>query len=503
MREVKVKGKKGTTGISIQRYGDDLTKKTPRQPTPAIPETEVAQQMVNGVNPEASIRHQISTNNGPVTSAEKVYLPVPYVPIGKTPFNINGRASSPLIVPEIEKQINVVWDGMKKEKQAEQQLAQEMVSLNEPPFYSLLQTDVNGPGHFSIAGQSQIRPTNSNYGELGYIMHKLDWDPRWDINAYNKTDNFKFTPMYNPHYPRERLYYKPDAPNVVTEAPDVNIGTGYDIHSSVNALTGAGALTGSGLVAYPFLTERGEDENINEIPVFAETPQAQTEPTLKQQYVSQSIPETDSGIWGEKLNKLAHLNLKDFIPYSAIVPLSPFLNKEAFRQPQTVSSNFNDLVKSIYGETPAVPSELPANISQDNFVAPKELPAEGQTLDDYNRGNQPQEGVVLASQDTGSRVLNAPTEKKAVRKAIMPVSNKPVVVKPVQSEDRLTEANLASAMVNKAVSPQVLQYGSPYYLQENKPVDMRQWVRQKYGMSMSPAEMVQRGIMPYEYLQYW
>ena len=58
-------------------------------------------------------------------------------------------------------------------------------------------------------------------------------------------------------------------------------------------------------------------------------------------------------------------------------------------------------------------------------------------------------------------------------------------------------------MAREAVSPQVLQYGSPAYLQKNKPVDMRQWVRQKYGMSMSPAEMVQRGIMPYEYLQYW
>lgn len=66
-----------------------------------------------------------------------------------------------------------------------------------------------------------------------------------------------------------------------------------------------------------------------------------------------------------------------------------------------------------------------------------------------------------------------------------------------------TEADVASAMVKKAVTPQVLQYGSPYYLQKNKPVDMRQWVRQKYGMSQSPAELVQRGIMPYEYLQYW
>lgn len=66
-----------------------------------------------------------------------------------------------------------------------------------------------------------------------------------------------------------------------------------------------------------------------------------------------------------------------------------------------------------------------------------------------------------------------------------------------------TEADVASAMVKKAVTPQVLQYGSPYYGQTNKPVNMRQWVRQKYGMSQSPAELVQRGIMPYEYLQYW
>ena len=456
MKEVKVKGKKGTKGVSAQRYGDDLTKKTPRQTTPAIPETEVAQQMANEINPEvagprytvtpypadegvASIRHQTSTSNGPVTSAE------PYSYISK-------------FEPSKE--------------------------VYEPPFYSLAQTDVNGPGHFSVAGRQQIRPTNSNYGELGYIINEPEWNPQWPINAYKKTDNFKFTPMYNPHYPKERLYYKPDAPNVFTEAPDVNMGTGYGIHSLVNAKVGAGALTGLGLAAYPFLAEKGEDENINEIPVFAEAPQTQTEPTLEQQYASQSIPETDSGIWGEKINKLTHPTLKDFLPNSSIVPLSP-LNREAFHQPLAVSSNFNGLVRNRYKRASDAPSELPANTSRDTFIAPRELPAKGQTLADYNKSNSPQDVT------SGPRVLNAPVEKKAV------------TTKPVQPENRLTEANLASAMAREAASPQVLQYGSPAYLQKNKPVDMRQWVRQKYGMSMSPAEMVQRGIMPYEYLQYW
>lgn len=74
---------------------------------------------------------------------------------------------------------------------------------------------------------------------------------------------------------------------------------------------------------------------------------------------------------------------------------------------------------------------------------------------------------------------------------------------PPVDNSQIPEAAVARAMVDNT-APYALRYGSPAYLQQQQqPVDMRQWVRQKYGMSMSPAEMVQRGIMPYEYLQYF
>ena len=432
MREVKTKGKKGTKGVSAQRYGDDLTKKTPRQTTPAIPETEVAQQMANEINPEvagprytvtpypadegvASIRHQTSTSNGPALSWFDSFTDKEFDVLDKIlnddPLLPDELSDIPNITPKQLESILSVYD--------------------------------------------ELRP---------YIPQKIEKFKQLQSKA---NGTFRYT----------------EGPHVTPNKEKINSAVTPTPNRYKNALTGAGALTGLGVATYPFLSGE-ENENISEVPVFSEAPQAQTEPTLEQQYASRVIPETDSGIWGEKINKLTHPTLKDFLPNSSIVPLSP-LNREAFHQPLAVSSNFNGLVRNRYKRASDAPSELPANTSRDTFIAPRELPAKGQTLADYNKSNSPQDVT------SGPRVLNAPVEKKAV------------TTKPVQPENRLTEANLASAMAREAASPQVLQYGSPAYLQKNKPVDMRQWVRQKYGMSMSPAEMVQRGIMPYEYLQYW
>jgi len=537
MREVKVKGKKGAKGPSIQRYGDDLTKLTPRQTTPAIPETEVAQQMVNGVNPEvagpkytttpypadegvASIRHQISINNGPATFVDpyfyiskfkpfkKVYLPVPYVPNGKTPFSFNDRAPSPLMVPEIKNQpksdIDILWDRMKEERvKLEQQLAQKMMEQAvDPEFQSLaFESKYDNPGisdlmiPFADSKGYIPNPAKSYKATENFAPSKNPsttdlFFPQWlSIPSPSTLLSPPLSPKRQPYTIGEPMSYPGRYPVTVYDGPITSTEKNGSLHSKSlkTPLAALAGLTGLGLAAYPFVTEKEENENINEIPVFTETPQAQTEPTLEQQYANQSIPETDSGIWGEKINKLTHPTLKDFLPNPNIVPLSPLNreNREAFHQPLAVSSNINDLVRNGYKGTPVVSSELPANTSQDTFIAPRELPAKGQTLADYNKNNPPQDVT------SGPRVLNVPVEKKAI------------TAKPVQSEDKLTEANLASAMAREAASPQVLQYGSPAYLQKNKPVDMRQWVRQKYGMSMSPAEMVQRGIMPYEYLQYW
>lgn len=55
---------------------------------------------------------------------------------GKAPLNFNGRAPSPSIVPEIGKQpksdLDLAWDEMKKAKQAEAEVARDMVDSSKP-----------------------------------------------------------------------------------------------------------------------------------------------------------------------------------------------------------------------------------------------------------------------------------------------------------------------------------------------------------------------------------
>lgn len=297
--------------------------------------------------------------------------------------------------------------------------------VDEPLFYSLSQTDVNGPGHFSVKGERQTRPTNSNYGELGYIMHEPEWDPQWHINDYKATDNFKFTPMYNPHYPRERLYYKPDAPNVFTEAPDVNIGTGYDIHSLVNAKVGAGALTGLGVLAYPYLFSDNNEEALSEVPQKQSAIKSVSEPTLEQLYVSQGKP------------------------YDSRPPQSYLVEEDLdASQIPVASQRTNALIRDAYD---FIHSNTPVETSSDNFTAPRELPVNGETLDEYNSANTPKSGVVLASDDNipvnGPRVLNKPANTR-----------KPVIVNKPQEQvtPAPTPVSAESALVQNTLSKEDL-----------------------------------------------
>ena len=496
------KGSKGTKGSHVPRYGTDLAGKTPRQPTSVIPESETAKTYLPAViHPNLNNPYRLDLSQLSPYDITLPPLPLWEFPekLKEQPVEIQQQFFDRLNEEQVAR-IPYQWTDywLDKHRGVEERLPELVVQQRNLTRYqdphnlddiypygfnrhrSTLNESLDSNALTNQEGDIHTRPVYNQNTGISYYPNHIPKSKKNKSNISNSPEKF---------YVRDALHNNEIRPDLPPFSFDVS---GTFNPKLMDAGLGTGALTGLGLAAYPFLSGEGEDEVPSEN-AYTETPQTQAESTLEQQYVNQPIPKADSGIWGEKLNKLARLSLKDFIPYSAIVPLSPFLNKEAFHQPQTVSSNFNDLVKDRYREASVVPSELPANIPQDNFVAPREPPAKGQRLDDYNKGSQPQEGVVLASQDTdsGPRVLNAPTERKAV------------VVRPIQSRDRLTEANLASAMINKAVSPQVLQYGSPYYLQENKPVDMRQWVRQKYGMSMSPAEMVQRGIMPYEYLQYW
>lgn len=536
------KGSKGTKGSHVPRYGTDLAGKTPRQPTSVIPESETAKQMVENTQrdsyakftpdykvdvaidraidegtPEAFIQlkdisdsqFQEWKNRHPESKIDADWLKT----VRDNPYRLAVSQLSPydITLPPLP-----LWEFPKKLKEQPVEIQQQFFDrLNEEQvaripyqwgdYWRDKHSRVDELLPELVVQQRRLTRYQDPYNlhdvyPYGFNRHRSTLNESLDSNALTNQEGYIHTrPVYNqntgiPYYPNHIPKSKKNKSNI-SNSPEKSYVRDA-LHNNeirpdlptfnpklIDAGLGVGALTGLGLTAYPFLSV--EDEN--EVPAenaYTETPQTQAEPTLEQQYASQPIPETDSGIWGEKINKLTHPTLKDFLPNSSIVPLSP-LNREVFHQPLAVSSNINDLVRNGYKGTPDVPSELPANTSQDTFIAPRELPAKGQTLADYNKNNPPQDVT------SGPRVLNAPVEKKAV------------TTKPVQPDDRLTEANLASAMAREAVSPQVLQYGSPAYLQENKPVDMRQWVRQKYGMSMSPAEMVQRGIMPYEYLQYW
>ena len=302
------------------------------------------------------------------------------------------------------------------------------LDVAEPPFYSLFQTDVNGPGHFSIKNvrERQIRPTNSNYGELGYTyLHTPDWDPQWSIKDYNIANNIEFIPMYNPHYPKGRLYYKPDVPDVFTEAPDVNIGTG------VNTKVGAGALTGLGVLAYPYLFSDNNEETLSKVPQEQPVIKSVSEPTSEQQYVSQGKP------------------------YDSRPPQS-YPVEEDFDSSQVplASQRTNALIRDAYD---FIHSNTPVETNSDNFIAPRELPANGETLDEYNSDSTPKSGVILASDDTTPvnepRVLNKPTNtrkpiivnkpQKQVTPAPVPVSAESALVQNALSRENLAKRDRA------------------------------------------------------------
>lgn len=126
--------------------------------------------------------------------AKKVYLPVPYAPNGKAPFNFNGRAPSSLVVPEIGKQpksdLDLVWDEMKKEKQAEAEVARDMVenSQNETPNF--LDLSFN---------QEVYQPWAKEYGERARPNSNIVF------TGFNWGTPNGSRPYYNPYYLNEPI----------------------------------------------------------------------------------------------------------------------------------------------------------------------------------------------------------------------------------------------------------------------------------------------------------
>lgn len=183
----------------------------------------------------------------------------------------------------------------------------------------------------------------------------------------------------------------------------------YDVSGTFNpkltdAKVGAGALTGLGVLAYPYLFSDNNEETLSEVPQKQSVIKSVSEPTLEQRYVSQGKP------------------------YDS-------------RPPQSYPVE----------EDLDIHSNTPVETSSDNFTAPRELPANGETLDEYNSDSIPKSGVVLASDDTTSanepRVLNKPTNTR-----------KPIIVNKPQKQvtPAPTPVSAESALVQNALSKEDL-----------------------------------------------
>lgn len=127
----------------------------------------------------------------------------------KAPLNFNGRAPSSLIVPEIGKQpksdFDLVWDEMKKEKQAEAEVAKAMVENSQNETANPLDLSFN---------QEVYQPWAKEYGERARpnsniaFSERLDLPNQWSLSPYTGfnwgTPNGS-RPYYNPYSIKEPI----------------------------------------------------------------------------------------------------------------------------------------------------------------------------------------------------------------------------------------------------------------------------------------------------------
>lgn len=166
-------------------------------------------------------------------------------------------------------------------------------------------------------GNNSLNYSNTRHVSNYPTRDGLFYDGQYPFEAYEGMGNVKFVPMYNPHYPRERLYSRPEDyyPNPFEKRKyDIGIQRYPDMTETQRKLRDTAevlglGLGGIGLVGYiggqqaqerqrqsqTQIPDQVEPESVNEdIP--------QVEPTLEQQYAAQDIPS-----FSAKINNLFDL----------------------------------------------------------------------------------------------------------------------------------------------------------------------------------------------------